>query len=926
MLAITAAPRRLVLPAALLASGLASACSGGRLSDGAGGPRRPDPPDSGLAGPARDGGVVDPGDLSGPAPVAPLGPAPSGDFTHVTDLELRDDHGTARSGEIAWSSVPIPRELGLRDTSGLVVVGPGEQRLQAQLEPKARWGAPLDDGSAPIRWLGVAVQAAVPADGAAVYALRRYASADTPPDALAARIEANGAGWRVDTGLARFELDPSNPAVIAEIAIGAEVVYRHRPGAGPRLELGGEVLGTGALGQASVDAGAFRILERGPVRVSVAVDGHFHPAGGSGCDERPGADTLGYTAVLAFERGSADVSMEIELRNECGDAFSGTWTDGAILVDAMGWDFPLEGRGSGRAIGAASGPARVGGAEVEVEQRRGAGRPWRRRAELRVDGRVEQSVETLEAPAAGRVDDRLLALVQIPWMRFREPQLVFARADTVGFELISEPSRLGEAKGLWGLARLALRPASELAELETLRARGDAALERGLLVRAPVRSFNQARVLPSLGTEASSTPKATYLEYMELLHADTIGPQWRDAKTYGAQLWPDTQFDPYGTENGEPTENSGRMNYWNPSGAELLEFARGGDPRWVWDFAMPQSWLQLITAYCNVGEHRVGNRNGFALTSGGDGDGDWHRSAFGSDDYTYDMGLNLAYALRPSHLVQRRFAQAGRNFIGRYDVPRAQQASREDATSRIEITRQVVQHLELLADCAEFVPGEDGRACHAKLLEVLTELVEENFTAGLLCEGDEPVTRRCSLDQQFMTNGLHLPFFARVVLNWGDVAGGLLRAVAGTPMHLYVYGLSKTAALPDAERSGLAALAAIPERPDLVPDGVWPNRMECPLVDDRTAAVRCEAVEDEGIDFEMYYPNRPHSVASLLIAHDLVPELRLCGVSKRVLDDDQFLRYWDEYVADGVGWSKGSAQMMQGIVYAIGAYDTCADP
>jgi hypothetical protein len=138
-------------------------------------------------------------------------------------------------------------------------------------------------------------------------------------------------------------------------------------------------------------------------------------------------------------------------------------------------------------------------------------------------------------------------------------------------------------------------------------------------VRAPLEFVNASQVFPSLGTTASSPIKRLYAQTINQLHDQTVraGGQWDRAKTFGSQLWPDVQRDLFVIDNARPAENSVAMNYWNPSGAELLEFLRTGDPKWVWDFALPQSWLQLFTAYLNTGDHTHGNRNGLAVTSGG---------------------------------------------------------------------------------------------------------------------------------------------------------------------------------------------------------------------------------------------------------------------------------------------------------------------
>ena len=55
------------------------------------------------------------------------------------------------------------------------------------------------------------------------------------------------------------------------------------------------------------------------------------------------------------------------------------------------------------------------------------------------------------------------------------------------------------------------------------------------------------------------------------------------------------------------------------------------------------SWLMGYTAYLNIGkEEHDYFRNGLCINSGGSGDGQWHRSGFGSDDYMYNLAMKHA--------------------------------------------------------------------------------------------------------------------------------------------------------------------------------------------------------------------------------------------------------------------------------------------
>ena len=148
-----------------------------------------------------------------------LGPAPSAPFEHITCVEIRNDQDLARSTEMAFSSLPLPRDLGLLTPDDLVLVGPGERWLAAQFTVISRWGGTVDDGTAPIRWLQVAVKPNLGVQEIASYALRRYTSPGTASDALAIEVTDLGGLLSVDTGLATYRLDPTSPALFDRIEV-----------------------------------------------------------------------------------------------------------------------------------------------------------------------------------------------------------------------------------------------------------------------------------------------------------------------------------------------------------------------------------------------------------------------------------------------------------------------------------------------------------------------------------------------------------------------------------------------------------------------------------------------------------------------------------------------------------------------------------
>jgi len=859
-----------------------------------------------------------------------LGLAPGGAFTDVTCLEIHNDRPFERRRELAWSGVPIPADLGLTSTDGLAVVGPGGRLLASQVDVLSRWGGTVDDPTRPIRWLLVAVASPVAADGTSVVVLRRYDDPPTAADPYAATITPQGQGFAVDTGVATFVLDPANPALFESIAVdldddgdGRQTVYSHQPGAGPRMAFdpgGGElVLDTTDPARVTVDPGGFSIVESGPAKVVVKLRGHFSaPGGASLCQAiTPAYERFGYTLVATFARARRDVLLEFHFRNECSDAAFADWRDDAIAVREVAWRLPIDLAGTVTAYHAGGGPVAGSAAgftgETVVEQRKGAGTPWTRRARVTRDGAEIESGEAFERPLVAVADGTVAAAVQMPWMRFREPQAVAASGTALELRPVGEELVVGEAKGIWSSARLTVQPVALLGGpvsgyLEELRDRGRAELERGLLVRAPASHVDAAGLYAPLGSGAPSPIEGYYESTLDFIHQQTVEPggQWSIAKTYGSQVWPDVQFDFFFPDWGEPSLNPVASNYWNPSGAELFELLRTGDPKWAWDFALPQGWLQSHTAHLNVGDHAHGSRNGLSVAGTGTGEGHHHRAGdLSSDDYNYNYGAQLAYALRPSPALRDRFAAAGRTVVDRYDVPWEDQEDRDPFFNAVDLSRLAIQHFEHLANCAEFVPGPLGADCQARLQEILLELVNDNMSSGVTCGPDVPAGNPCGTPQQFMMNAHFYHFFHRVHRNYGDVDGLLARALVESPRAFYQWGIPK-------EADGTTIAVA--------PD--WPGGMDCTLTGDGTAVVTCAGWS--GTD-PTFWENRPHTVALLLMAHQLDPSIGLCQISKDALDALVTADALGGYVGEDVGWWKGAAQMMQGLVFAVGGYETCVD-
>lgn len=898
----------------------------------------------GLAGP--------PECVVGPVPSSvlegDLGTAPVGG-TEIACLEIRNDRAFARAVETAFSGVPIPRALDLRDADldRLLVIGPGNRRLPAQFDVLSRWGGPLDEVTLPIRWLAISIQAPIDAagatDAASIASLRLLATAPgTAADPYAVTItpttRGTAGGHLVDTGVATFTLDPADPALVTRIEVdldddgsGRQLAYTAEPGAGPRLVFdpgGGPIaLDTATAGRVVVAPGGFEIVEAGPVKAVVVSRGHFvAPGGASLCAAtNPAYERFGYTAVATFHRGRRDVDLRFHVRNECSDAFGADWYDEAIEVDEAAWRWTFGGVfGTSTAHHAGAGTvassAVVGAStpEVVVEQRKGAGTPWQRRARVTRDGTPLETATTFDEPFVALEDSTFLAAVHVPFLRYREPQAVATVGESLDARVVSETLRLGEGKGIWSVHRLSLLPRAlatptPAAWLDDVRERGLAAVERGLLVRADRDAFDAAGLYPALGDPGSiSPPEQYYLDTIGFLHQETVRPggQWDRNRIYGSQLWPDIPLDQFSTAP-TPFAHDAKCNYWNPFGAELWEFLRGGDPAFAWDFALPLAWHQAFAAYLNLGEQAHGNRNGFTVAGAGTGEGHWNRAGeLSSDDYNYNLGMQLAYALRPEPTMRHRFDQAGRTVVERYVRPKSEEALRDPFVDAVDLARQRTQHFEHLANCAEFSPGQRGRDCHAKLMEIVAELTSDNAASGVFCGGDIPnAGQPCSTPQQFMMNAHIYYFFQRVEANYGATAPWgptLRRALVEAPRAFYTWGIPK-------EVDGTS----------IDTGQAWPNGLDCTLTGDGSSVVSCAGWTGGDPTF---FENYPHTLALLLVAHQLDPSIGLCEIAKQAMDEVVAARAIDGYLSNGAGWFKGSSQVMQGLVFGVGGYELCSDP
>lgn len=323
------------------------------------------------------------------------------------------------------------------------------------------------------------------------------------------------------------------------------------------------------------------------------------------------------------------------------------------------------------------------------------------------------------------------------------------------------------------------------------------------------------------------------------------------------------------------------------------------------DFALPLSWLMAYTAYLNIGRqtHDV-SRSGLCVTNGGSGDGQWHRSGFGSDDYMYNLAMKYAYILRPDPIHRRRIEITGRTVFNRY--PRSTpQANRDPWLEKLDVARGVLQHMEAGINCSEF-GKEWGDSCNTWFLQVMSEFITDNLSTGSICQPDQVSGTTCPQAQTFMQVSMMYDFFVRVYLHYGDIDGGLLKAIHGIPEGLFNYAI---------DRSG----TSINYR------GNHAYALDCTTNSARTTLTSC-VFEDTGDGLYLYEHNINSLLSVLLIGYYFKPSsaLNYCDiVSSAWSSQENIINTWETVVGNNAGWLKGTSQMMSLMAHGVGMIDYC---
>jgi len=207
---------------------------------------------------------------------------------------------------------------------------------------------------------------------------------------------------------------------------------------------------------------------------------------------------------MSFARASANVDLEIEVHNECGDGYStgpGGWWDRIYAVRSVSWSFPLSLSPSTRRThlvtdGNVFSSASADPAFIEQELGSTANARWRR-ARARRGATDLRTADAFERPLVAVSDAAGGAAIALGWMRFREPQALWVEESTLKIELISDPIAIGEAQARWNNAQLRFfggNPSDATLASEAEQAAHE--IERGLLLSAGRRIREGAATRP----------------------------------------------------------------------------------------------------------------------------------------------------------------------------------------------------------------------------------------------------------------------------------------------------------------------------------------------------------------------------------------------------------------------------------------------
>ncbi|MBU1670360.1 MAG: hypothetical protein KKF41_11780 [Actinobacteria bacterium] len=498
-------------------------------------------------------------------------------------ITVTERAGTARVAEPVTVGVPLSRAADIRGGDGLRLLAPDGGVLPAQFTVTARWGGGPDDPALPVKWVLVDFQADVAARASAVYRLVDGGAA-TPGTSLA--VTRNDSDiLTISTGPARFSFSKKRFSLFETVTVGSSTL----------------VAAGSDSGVVAVEPGGGRYLSAAgaPEEVALETDGAMRKTvrvrGGL---YGPTGELLDCTARISLFADRTDAKVQLTVRNRRDPQVS----EGQPLCCEIGCPnsaafselfLVLDGPGAG-------GPSRLGGSGVdaltssgtlEIYQDSNGGDSWARHRGsnprpqsyvsfrgyrvYRDGGQVAGGDRPSPWMGVGGAGGAVAASVRGFWQNY--PKALEATAGLLEVALFPDryggdySFRPGEQKThevlySFGSSWNAGMGDRALAFQEPLLARAgpEYYLATGALGRvAPVSGDGEAAAYEQLNRATLDGQDNNLLKAIE----DTDFYSWQD---YGEV--------PIDYEDGGTGSFNDKYNF---SVGLALQFARGGDPRWL---------------------------------------------------------------------------------------------------------------------------------------------------------------------------------------------------------------------------------------------------------------------------------------------------------------------------------------------------------
>lgn len=655
-------------------------------------------------------------------------------------LTVAEFSGVARTNEWVRSGVPFPRRENLLTAANLRVVGPGGSPVSARCTVLGRWGAGPTAAAAPVRWVLVGFPATVAANGTNVYFLT---DAGAGPAMTAVSVVEDAAAVTVTTGPAQFRIPKTNGALLESVRLdldadgvfsSTEEILSPANDAGPFVGANGVEFRAQNAAPLSV-----AVEDSGPGVVTVRLEG-FHISSGTN-------QLLRYVSRLTFRAGSADVRLNHTIiEGRVSGSFEGEIPGPEFVTPltraGLRWRLNLGGAVAARVTADSPTPRVVPltANDTAAVRQRTPTNYLQLACEVLVNGAVVESGARARQAALALADNRWGVAVATRDFYRKGPQRLAASGDgTVTIEFPSEDYTIYMAMGWMEEVLLQFHPAAR--PFSELHAQAQGGLKDPLFAVAPASWYCGSGALGEL----SPAPAARYPAYDSVLEShfqQTVA--WVDAgRCFGLLNYLDLPIDRWDGST-DPHEISYGNSYYDAPGAQVREFARRAEFRWLRELAFPhiRHWF---TTDCFEADYALHRFNGISCHRGVA-----HRGGF-TGEYHYMESLWDYYYLTGD----RRALERGRAAARSYATAACWRNEFELGIPTSGLTgRSIAQKLNTLFE-AYLASGDES--LRATLVTDAEDYLAVNGTAEGFLRNSRSQPSIYATDQGFMCTVLILP-------------------------------------------------------------------------------------------------------------------------------------------------------------------------